>query len=249
MINLRGEWEGADWFAEETVNCAELGLELHHLDFYTHRLAPLAAMKRYLHILESSRGPALVHCRRGADRSSLGAALYRYAIEGSTTAAALDEYQLRYGHVGWALGDHLPHVFDVFADWCAASGTKRDADGFRIWLGSELGAGAFAADVRWNPSERRFEVANRSRYGWSLKCATGERGAFAVLRGVGPGGEKNRFELFGTSHRAEPSKSAVFSAPAGLPRAVKRWTFDLDDGEGIRFRRMGRGGWDGELLV
>ena len=61
-------------------------------------------MAKILAVLRDAPRPVLIHCKAGADRTGLAAALYLYAIEGEPATVADDELTLRYGHLPPSLG-------------------------------------------------------------------------------------------------------------------------------------------------
>lgn len=63
-----------------------------------------AQMEHILAVLRDAPKPLLIHCKPGADRTGLVAALYHYGIEGQPAAVADAELTLRYGHLPAWLG-------------------------------------------------------------------------------------------------------------------------------------------------
>ena len=98
VLNLRGANAGSPWYDDEIAASGEL--DLAHFDY------PLSA-KRFvtgreiaeiLDIVRKAPKPLLIHCKSGADRSGLVAALYRFAETGASAAEADRELSLVYGH-------------------------------------------------------------------------------------------------------------------------------------------------------
>ena len=110
IINLRGTGK-SDWYKQEVAQSQALGIN--HLDF------PLSASKELtqkevealIAMMRDAPKPILVHCRGGADRSGIAAALYLGAITKAGEYAA--EWQLSpyYGHIplpfapAWAMDE------------------------------------------------------------------------------------------------------------------------------------------------
>lgn len=100
VLNLRGTDYDVDWYRQEVTAADELGLV--HADFSLsarrnpgpERMADLVALMRSL------PKPILIHCRSGADRTGLAAALYVGAIARESEAEAEGQLSLVYGHVG-----------------------------------------------------------------------------------------------------------------------------------------------------
>lgn len=117
VLNLRGAQPDAPWYRAEIAASAELGLV--HADFglsatrepTPQRLAELVALMRRL------PPPVLIHCRSGADRTGLAAALYLAAIAGRPPAEAAGQLSLRYGHLGLAPLSRAVAMDRAFADY------------------------------------------------------------------------------------------------------------------------------------
>lgn len=98
VINLRGEDDKAAWYRAETEATERLGIR--HIDFRMssgRQLSPEDAEK-LIGIMRSAKKPLLIHCRAGADRTGLAAALYLANIAGSGEAAAERQLSIFYGH-------------------------------------------------------------------------------------------------------------------------------------------------------
>ena len=97
ILNLRGENPYGSYFLEAEV-CEKLGIKLQTFRLFS-RQPPTAqeihALKEVFHTLEY---PALMHCKSGADRAGMGAALYRILHLGHDVDVALAELNWRYGH-------------------------------------------------------------------------------------------------------------------------------------------------------
>lgn len=61
-------------------------------------------LNKIIAVLRDAPKPLLIHCKAGADRTGLAAALYCYVVKGEPAAAADEELTLRYGHLPSWLG-------------------------------------------------------------------------------------------------------------------------------------------------
>jgi hypothetical protein len=97
LINLRGQTRnGSDALSREAA--AELGLDLHDMALES-RGAPQRDRILRLHgIYRGMRTPALIHCKSGADRAGIAAALF-VLFEGGTAAEDLRELPPRFCHI------------------------------------------------------------------------------------------------------------------------------------------------------
>lgn len=97
ILNLRGESPYGSYPLEVAV-CRELGIELVDLVLYS-RAPP---SRRRIHQLQDTFAsiayPALLHCKSGADRAGMGAALYRILHLDHPVADAMEELDWKYGH-------------------------------------------------------------------------------------------------------------------------------------------------------
>ncbi len=98
VINLRGAHPGEPWYDEEMRAAREL--RLYHIDIaLSARREPgparLLALEK---ALREAPAPILVHCKGGADRSGLAAALYVLEVEHGSPEAAAGQLSLAYGH-------------------------------------------------------------------------------------------------------------------------------------------------------
>lgn len=103
VINLRGANPGTGWYDAEVSGTTRLGVA--HIDFRmsaSHELSRAEAAK-LVDILRHAEKPILIHCKSGADRSGLAAALYVAAVAELGERAAEDQISLRYGHISFPL--------------------------------------------------------------------------------------------------------------------------------------------------
>jgi protein tyrosine phosphatase (PTP) superfamily phosphohydrolase (DUF442 family) len=117
VLNLRGESPNSAWYPSELAACLEAGVE--HADFNIGLgvLPKPDALRALIAKLETGPYPLLMHCRAGADRSSLGAVFYLYFVEHvPLEVAEASQMNWRYGH--FALGDarSIDEFFKLYHD-------------------------------------------------------------------------------------------------------------------------------------
>lgn len=99
VLNLRGTNRGSVWYDAEQAACAELGIELIDVPLSASSLpSPENLLKLYDVLADADAGPLLVHCKAGADRTGMVAALWRMIAEGDDADRALRELTIRFGH-------------------------------------------------------------------------------------------------------------------------------------------------------
>jgi protein tyrosine/serine phosphatase len=75
------------WSTDPSVTLVQIPLQTVHVDD--------ADMIKSLHAIQDAeaKGPVLMHCKHGLDRTGLVAAMYRIVVQGWTKEAALDEME------------------------------------------------------------------------------------------------------------------------------------------------------------
>ena len=142
VVNLRGGREHGSWPLEREA-CERHGLRL--VDFVLRsREAPgrdtiLQAKAHF----EAIAYPALVHCKSGADRAGLYAALFLILQEGADVARARRELSLRYGHFRHA----KTGILDAFLDAYERDG-ERQALSLTDWAERVYDPAALTASFR-----------------------------------------------------------------------------------------------------
>lgn len=101
ILNLRGPNPGDEWYDQEVREAQELGVR--HVDFGMSARKELTVQEAQdlIALMKSAEKPLLIHCKAGADRSGLAAALYLAAIEQAGETAAERQLSIRYGHLGF----------------------------------------------------------------------------------------------------------------------------------------------------
>jgi len=97
LINLRGQ-TGSGSYALSRERAARLGLDFIDMSLESRGAPQRERILRLHDIYRTMRAPALIHCKSGADRAGLAAALW-VMFEGGTTAEALRQLSLRFGHL------------------------------------------------------------------------------------------------------------------------------------------------------
>jgi protein tyrosine phosphatase (PTP) superfamily phosphohydrolase (DUF442 family) len=97
VINLRGQCaNGSDALSREAAG--RLGLEFYDMALESRGAPQRVRIMRLAEIYRTMARPGLIHCKSGADRAGLAAALY-VLIEGGSSAQALAQLSWRFGHI------------------------------------------------------------------------------------------------------------------------------------------------------
>lgn len=147
IINLRGRRPGCGSYFFEVRACAALGIDL--IDFPVRsrdvpRKEDLFAAREMWSRLE---GPAVMHCKAGADRVGFMSVLYQFVVLGLPMAQAQQQLSWRFGHLRQSKTGILDYFFDCFV----ASG-GRSVDDFYQWVERDYDPAALKAaftSQRW----------------------------------------------------------------------------------------------------
>ena len=114
VINLRGAAPDEDWYIREKQAAEALGITLVDMPLSSTRDLTDDELRQLVGILRSAEKPILIHCRSGANRTGLAAAIYLAAIDGVDPVIAGRQLSLRYGHVSVPL---LPETSAMDRSW------------------------------------------------------------------------------------------------------------------------------------
>jgi protein tyrosine/serine phosphatase len=114
MINFRGK---SKWYNDELKICKEYNVTHYDFSFGDRELLPVKRMNQLIALMKKAPKPLLIHCKAGADRTSLTAALYLYKIKHLSASKAENEgISIKYGHFPW-LGSKtkaMDESFDIY---------------------------------------------------------------------------------------------------------------------------------------
>lgn len=140
VVNLRGRQQDAV-NAFERESCEALGLHYHNLRIPARSAPPRDLLIELVEGFRKLDGPVLLHCKSGADRTGLAAAIWMLTIEGAPLALAARHLHLRYLHCSFTRSGVLDQVL---ADFAASGMTD-----FEAWLHRDYDADA---------TQRRFDT-------------------------------------------------------------------------------------------
>jgi len=112
VINLRGASMQPQYLLEKEL-CEELGLDLVDIPMPATAAPSAASVLKLLDTLDGCDKPVLVHCKSGADRTSLAAALW-LLDQGEPMAAARAQMSIRYVHLKSSAKGVLDAMLDDF---------------------------------------------------------------------------------------------------------------------------------------
>ena len=120
ILNLRGEAKQPHYLFE-AESCNALGLNLVTIKLGARKAPTVAQLVAVMAAFETMERPFLIHCKSGADRTGLVAALYLISQQGCSVAQARRQLSFRFLHIRRTATGILDYFFDVYADRNAQS--------------------------------------------------------------------------------------------------------------------------------
>jgi len=99
VINLRGA-SSSTWYAEEVEAANRNKLQLINFPMSDRRVLSSSDVNRLVRLMQEAPKPMLIHCKAGADRSGLAAALYLARVLNVPSEEAETQLSFRFGHIG-----------------------------------------------------------------------------------------------------------------------------------------------------
>jgi protein tyrosine/serine phosphatase len=140
VINLRGVTQSGSYALSHDA-AARLGLELHDIALESRGAPHIDRVLRLHGIYRTMERPAILHCKSGADRAGIAAALFILLNDGSSRDA-LEQLSWRFGHIKQS----RTGVLDAFI-----MRYRRDAEGrkpFLDWLTNDYDPVALREEFR-----------------------------------------------------------------------------------------------------
>ena len=120
VLNLRGAARRSPFLFEQEA-CDALDLEMINHKLSARTLPRKAYLLALLDTFETIEKPFVMHCKSGADRAGLAAALYLLHVEGASIEEAKRQLSFRYAHIRASKTGVLDHVLDSYAADCETS--------------------------------------------------------------------------------------------------------------------------------
>lgn len=102
ILNLRKIRRHKDkkWYKDEIVIANKLDIDMYEYPIGDREMISIDDMSKIVNIIKNAPKPILIHCKSGADRTSLATALYHYAINHDKDKA-YSSLSIIYGHFPW----------------------------------------------------------------------------------------------------------------------------------------------------
>lgn len=98
IINLRGSSK-KDWYKNEKSIAENYDIKHFDYGFSDGKVQSIEKMDKLIELMKNAPKPLLIHCKAGADRTSLASALYLYKLKKDVDAHKA--ISLKYGHFPW----------------------------------------------------------------------------------------------------------------------------------------------------
>ncbi|MCI0641194.1 MAG: tyrosine-protein phosphatase [Gemmataceae bacterium] len=141
IVNLRGSGAPHAWYVDMCRAAQRLGINLEDICFSAMRLPSTEELRRLLEVLERAEYPIYLHCRRGADRTGVIAAVVLLLQTDATLESALGQLSWRFGHVPIGKTAVLDRFLKLYADWLRENGAMHAPARLRHWLLEEYRGG------------------------------------------------------------------------------------------------------------
>lgn len=138
VLSLRGTPRAAHYLFEREA-CERLGLTLVTTELHARKPASRQALLRLFELFRQVEKPFVMHCKSGADRAGLAAALYLLS-QGATVAEARRQLSFRFLHLKSTRTGVLDTMLDLYEARLA-----RGPIGIEAWIASEYDPAALAA--------------------------------------------------------------------------------------------------------
>lgn len=101
VLNLRGDNSGSAWYDSEVNTVQQNGAQYINVKMSASREPDPVLLASLLTALSTAPTPLLIHCKDGADRTGLAAALYELVVMHRPPEIADTQLSFRYGHFPW----------------------------------------------------------------------------------------------------------------------------------------------------
>ena len=131
VLNLRGANNLSPYVIEKEI-CDDLEITLVNQAFTARKAPEKHRLLEIMDVMDNLPKPFLMHCKSGADRTGLMAAIYLLHVVGAPVAEARKQLSIRFVHLNFTKTGILDYVIDTYAKRNAETGIS-----FRDWVATE----------------------------------------------------------------------------------------------------------------
>ena len=128
VINLRGRAERSFWLFEAET-CERLGITLLNLRLSALQPPSRETLLALIEVMDNLERPALIHCKSGADRTGLAAAIWQMTQMEMSADQAMAQLSWRYVHFRSSAAGMVDQILRSYAAQTAQTGSS-----FRDWV-------------------------------------------------------------------------------------------------------------------
>ncbi len=183
IVNLRGLCPEFEWYKDEARAAHDLGLSQEDITLSANSLPPPNELKRAVEVLDRCEYPILIHCKAGADRTGLIAALALLLHTDATPGEARQQLLPRYGHFRFGRTAAMDKFFDQYEAHLLSLKGEHTRKAFREWIAHHYCPGPARSHLSWvepfpasiragEPRGFKLRAENRSNVAWELKPGT-----------------------------------------------------------------------------
>lgn len=260
IVNLRGNCNPLPWYLVEGRVAQHLGICQEDISFSALHLPPPNEMRELIEVLDRAEYPIYLHCRAGADRTGLAAAVVLLLQEGVPYTRARAELGLYYGHLSFGRTGYVDRAFDLYEDWLRETGKEHTPQYFRHWVQHEYRGGWCEGGVErveplkpaeaMRPIGYRVRVHNRSNTTWRFQptVTAGMHVYFRVWDSEGSAVKEGRAGMLDASVPPGESYDVTMVLPP-LPAGNYWLAVDLIEEGHICLSQLGAEPWEEEFVV
>ena len=141
IVNLRGCCATFDWYRNECKVAHDMNVAIEDITLSANRLPAPSEIRQLIEVLDRAEYPIVMHCRQGADRTGLAAAVYLLLHTDADYAKARGQCSVRYAHVPILSTVNMDRFFDKYEAWLHQCGRAHAPEFFRKWALTEYRPG------------------------------------------------------------------------------------------------------------
>jgi hypothetical protein len=261
VVNLRGTCDPSPWYLEESRATNRLNVCQEDISFSAGHLPAVSEVRRLVEVLDRTEYPILLHCRRGADRTGMAAAMVLLLQTEVSLGQACRQLGLRYGHLALGRPANLDWFLDLYGDWLQTKGLAHTPGVFRHWLEEDYCPGECRCDieaqevpstiVRGQPFALRMRFRNTSIRPWRLQAGSnaGIHGCYSLWDPQGNFIESGRAGLLDAEVAPQESIDLTLALPALAHSGSYRLQVDMVCEQHCFFHQAGSEPLEQELDV
>ncbi|MBF0565529.1 MAG: dual specificity protein phosphatase family protein [Nitrospirae bacterium] len=99
ILNLRGGGSDMQWYRDEISMSAKYKVAHYDVTLSSSKEPSMDDVRRIIEIFNTAQRPILIHCKAGADRSGLVAAIWKVVVDKEPKSEAQKQLTIFYGHI------------------------------------------------------------------------------------------------------------------------------------------------------